>query len=137
MNEDILREILVQLTRIADSLENKKCNKKKTTEIATVKNDFEDECQEVVMYLNEVLGTRYKASATKTRQEICGRLKEGYTVEDFKKVIDKKYDEWGNDKKMSKYLTPNTLFCKTHFDTYLNQLEVKRTKTLFDTLANL
>ena len=47
-------------------------------------------------------------------------MKEGFTVDDFKTVIKKKFDEWGNDKQMSKYLRPETLF-GTKFEGYLNQ----------------
>ena len=47
-------------------------------------------------------------------------MNEGYTLEDFKTVIDKKYDEWNNDTKMKKFLRPETLF-STNFDRYLNE----------------
>ncbi|MNT70150.1 hypothetical protein D3C72_2085060 [compost metagenome] len=47
-------------------------------------------------------------------------MHEGRTVEDFKKVIDTKANEWlGKDQEM--YLRPNTLFTPTNFENYLNQ----------------
>ncbi len=73
---------------------------------------------EILSYLNEKANRHYK---TDTSGYISARLKEGYTVEDFKKVIDKKVSEWGNDPKWSKYLQPSTLFAPSHFDEYLNQ----------------
>jgi uncharacterized phage protein (TIGR02220 family) len=73
---------------------------------------------EILSYLNEKANRHYK---TDTSGYISARLKEGYTVEDFKKVIDKKVREWGNDPKWSKYLQPSTLFAPSHFDEYLNQ----------------
>ena len=52
--------------------------------------------------------------------ELKARLKEGYSVEDFKKVIDIKVAEWLNDENMSKFLRPETLF-SNKFEGYLNQ----------------
>lgn len=77
---------------------------------------------EIVSYLNEKAGTSYKASSKDTREKINARLKEGFTVEDFKTVIDKKCGEWLNDPKMSQYLRPLTLF-GTKFEGYLNAPE--------------
>lgn len=79
---------------------------------------------EVIDYLNAVLGTNYRASSKKNATLINARLKEGFTVEDFKSVIDKKSSSWqGTD--MAKYLRPETLF-GTKFEGYLNELTVKR-----------
>ena len=74
---------------------------------------------EIVDYLNAKAGTRYKASTASTRKLIKARLKEGFTLEDFKTVIDKKCNEWLNDSKMEQYLRPETLF-GTKFEGYLN-----------------
>ena len=79
---------------------------------------------EVVDYLNLVLGTHYKVNGKKTGSLIRSRLKEGYTVEDFKQVISKKYAEWAGTER-EKYLRPETLFCADHFEGYLNQTFVK------------
>ena len=73
----------------------------------------------IIRYLNEKAGTRYKTTTTKTRRIINARLKEGFTVEDFKTVIDKKCAEWLTDEKMEQYLRPETLF-GTKFESYLN-----------------
>lgn len=74
--------------------------------------------KEIVEYLNTKVGTSYKASTKATQKHINARLKEGYTVDDFKKVIDRKTEEWQNTE-MSKYLRPDTLF-GTKFESYLN-----------------
>ena len=79
---------------------------------------------EIVDYLNLVLGTHYKVNGKKTGSLIRSRLKEGYTVEDFKQVISKKYAEWAGTER-EKYLRPETLFCADHFEGYLNQTFVK------------
>jgi uncharacterized phage protein (TIGR02220 family) len=78
---------------------------------------------EIVDYLNLVLGTHYKVNGKKTGSLIRSRLKEGYTVEDFKQVITKKHAEWAGTER-EKYLRPETLFCADHFEGYLNQMYV-------------
>ena len=70
-----------------------------------------------------VCGTKYKHTTRSTIKNINARVGEGYAIDDFKKVIDTKFDEWHNDSKMSKYLTPDTLF-GTKFEKYLNQISV-------------
>lgn len=75
----------------------------------------------VVDYLNIQTGQHYKPNTPKTKTLINARLNEGFTLEDFKKVIDKKTLEWQNTK-MEKYLRPETLF-GTKFEGYLNQKE--------------
>lgn len=82
--------------------------------------------QEIVNYLNNSAGTNYRASSKKTRELIKARINEGYTLEDFKVVIEKKTREWINDNKMKAYLRPETLF-GTKFEGYLNQPEKELT----------
>lgn len=73
----------------------------------------------VISYLNEKAGTEFKHTTAKTRTAIHARLSEGFTVDNFKTVIDKKCAEWLGDEKMEKYLRPETLF-GTKFEGYLN-----------------
>ncbi|MFR8057010.1 MAG: conserved phage C-terminal domain-containing protein [Dialister invisus] len=52
----------------------------------------------------------YKANTPKTVRLIRARLKEGFTVEDFKAVIEKKCDDWLGNEKMERYsATGNTI----------------------------
>ena len=83
---------------------------------------------EIVDYLNSKIGTHYRATTRKTQSLIKARMNEGFTVDDFKKVIDNKVAEWDKDSKMSKYLRPETLF-GTKFESYLNQAAVKTKKS--------
>lgn len=78
---------------------------------------------EIVEYLNQAAGTSYKPNTPKTVRSIKTRMKEGFTVDDFKTVIDKKVSEWAKTD-MQKYLRPETLF-GTKFEGYLNQQIVK------------
>ena len=72
----------------------------------------------ILSYLNEKAGTNYRASSKATQGHINARIAEGYTVENFYSVIDKKCAEWkGSD--MEKYLRPETLF-GSKFENYLN-----------------
>ena len=74
---------------------------------------------EVIKYLNEKANTNYRPSTKNTQSFISARLKEGFTIEDFKKVIDVKAENWmGTD--FGKYLRPATLF-GTKFENYLNE----------------
>ena len=73
---------------------------------------------EVLGYLNEKAKTNYRISSKEAQKHINARLSEGFTVEDFKTVIDKKCSEWiGTD--YEQYLRPQTLF-GTKFESYLN-----------------
>lgn len=83
------------------------------------------EIKEIVQYLNDRCGTRYRYQTKGTQEHINARLKEGYTVDDFKTVIDKKFEEW-NGTDMEKFLRPETLF-SGKFESYLNQKIVKKT----------
>ena len=80
--------------------------------------------EEIVDYLNRITGAHFRAGSKKTKQLIGARLNEGYTVDDFYTVIDKKYDEW-KDTEFQRFLRPGTLF-GSHFEDYLNQLTYKK-----------
>ena len=72
----------------------------------------------IVDYLNQKTGQKYKPSTKKTQTCIHARLAEGFTEDDFKKVIDNKCAEWIGTE-CEKYLRPETLF-GTKFESYLN-----------------
>lgn len=77
----------------------------------------------VIDYLNRKANTNYRPTTKNTQSFINARVKEGYTVEDFKKVIDSKSKEWLNTD-FEKYLRPATLF-GTKFENYLNEANKK------------
>lgn len=76
--------------------------------------------EEITDYLNEKAGSQFRSSTKKTQSLIKARFNEGFKIDDFKRVIDIKTNEWLNNKDMSKYLRPETLF-GTKFESYLNQ----------------
>ena len=96
------------------------------------KSNNSETIKSIVDYLNEKCKTRYKSSTPETQKLINTRLNQGFTIEDFKKVIDNKVDDWLNSKDMSKFLRPQTLF-GTKFESYLNQVSDKaKNVTSFD-----
>lgn len=91
-------------------------------------NNIDNKIVNIINYLNEKLGTKYKANTKATKSIIKARLDEGFTVEDFKKVIDKKVSQWKGTE-MEQYLRPQTLF-GTKMESYLNQNIVKEEKKM-------
>lgn len=77
---------------------------------------------EVVDYLNKKSDKNFKSNTNKTISLINARRKEGYTLGDFKKVIDTMTKQWQKDSKMNRYLRPETLF-GNKFESYLQQYE--------------
>ena len=103
-------------------LEKTKSALDKSKESNTITNTTNNTIiKEIVAYLNEkVQPTRpYRATTKATQKHINARLSEGYTLDDFKVVIDKKVDDWKGTE-MEQYLRPETLFCAKHFESYLN-----------------
>ena len=84
---------------------------------------FTEQYREIIGYLNEKTGKRFSARSRANQAHMSARLKEGFTVEDFKRVIDIKWFQWHGDAKMVKFLRPETLFSQK-FDRYLNEDKV-------------
>jgi uncharacterized phage protein (TIGR02220 family) len=77
---------------------------------------------EIVEHLNSLVGTKYKPESDATQKILNARLKT-HSVDEIKKVVDFKVQEWKGDEKMRKYLRPKTLFNKSKFEDYLEQYE--------------
>lgn len=75
--------------------------------------------KEILAYLNEKTGRSYRLGK-KARELMEARLKEHYTPDDFRKVIDNMCVRWKGTK-FEQYLQPSTLFAQSHFDEYLNK----------------
>lgn len=86
---------------------------------------------DVINYLNEKAGTAYKPTSKSTQKHIRARQAEGFTLEDFKKVIDFKCAEWSSEPKMKQYLRPETLF-SIKFEWYLNNPKLSDRRTDLD-----
>ncbi|KEQ31835.1 repA [Streptococcus mitis] len=76
-------------------------------------------CKEVISYLNLKAKKNFKVDTASHQKFIKARLKEGYVIEDFKKVVDIMVNKWKGTE-YEQYLQPQTLF-GNKMDNYLNQ----------------
>lgn len=86
----------------------------------------------VINYLNDKAHKKFRSSSKSTKEMIIARLNEGYSEEDFYRVIDNKVEDWLGDSKMEQYLAPDTLFRPSHFERYLNQKSEEISDTPFE-----
>lgn len=116
IEKEIEKEIEIELEI---EIEKKKDNKSTTTNAEVQsKDNYCDEIEMIIKHLNKRAGTHYRPNSTVTKQKIITRLKEGFKLDDFIVVIDKKVSEWlGNE--YAVYLRPETLF-GNKFESYLN-----------------
>ena len=89
-------------------------------------------CQEVISYLNLKAKKNFKVDTASHQKFIKARLKEGYVLEDFKKVVDIMVAKWKGTE-YEQYLQPQTLF-GNKMDNYLNQPMPKRSTILTSTV---
>ena len=75
--------------------------------------------KQIIDYLNKVTNKNYR-NVNGHHKHIKARWNEGFTLNDFFKVIDVKSNDWINDTKYNQYLRPSTLF-GNKMDQYLNQ----------------
>jgi uncharacterized phage protein (TIGR02220 family) len=127
-NSSNCKQKLAIQAKQAKEKENEKENKNEKEK----ENKNEKEISSIISYLNDKTGKHFRNDASETIKHINGRLSEGYTVEDFHKVIDEKCNEWLNDSKMSRYLQPSTLFSIGHFEQYLNQSSTPKKQKDYD-----
>jgi len=93
------------------------------------------EVQEIVAYLNERVETNFKATSQATQRHIAARFNEGYMLDDFKTVIDKKVAEWQGTE-FAKFIRPETLF-GSKFEGYLNQPCREPPKSAYNILGEM
>ena len=145
----------VNMDKLSESILNKLKNRNRTnlrndTEVSkatiTVDDTLDDDSntsvevekypyQEVIEYLNDKTGKSISYRSNGNKKLIRARINEGYTVEDFKKVIDNKVSDWlgkgikfSNGKPAENYLHPTTLFAQSNFDKYLNEQKVEESR---------
>lgn len=112
-----------------------------TQEVQTIKTDIIKTdidnnklliCKEVISYLNLKAKKNFKVDTASHQKFIKARLKEGYVLEDFKKVVDIMVAKWKGTE-YEQYLQPQTLF-GNKMDNYLNQPMPKRSTILTSTV---
>ena len=110
---------LIQSKVKESKVKESKVNKKVILEIvSSVLNDLNTR-------LNLKKG--FSCKSVNNSSKIIARLNEGYKLEDFILVNQKKCKQWIDDPEMAQYLRPETLY-SNKFEGYLNQIEVKIVK---------
>lgn len=113
-SEKPLTENLLQLnTNILNT------NKQKADNDVEISEECKSVSHKVIEYLNQKANTSFKPEYKPTLKLIQHRLSEGFTVQDFIKVIDNKYSTWTGTE-FQQYLRPSTLFGEK-FEIYLNE----------------
>lgn len=86
----------------------------------TVENKtLDDNIRKIIEYLNTKTNKQFRPNTKATIKLIKARLKEGFILDDFIRVIDNMVLEWTGTQWES-YLAPTTLFSEK-FEVYLNQ----------------
>lgn len=105
-------QILLDVLSENAKLKKEAKTKQKETKIVS-------EVEQVISYLNSASGKSFSYKSKNSYSFINARLKEGYKIEDFKRVIDIKCHKWINTE-FEAYLRPQTLF-SNKMDGYLNE----------------
>jgi uncharacterized phage protein (TIGR02220 family) len=85
------------------------------------KKDISPLIKEIIDDLNEVCGKRFSHTTDETVKFINGRLSEGKTLDDFKRVHRIQAHEWKDNPEFNQYLRPSTLYRPGKFESYLNK----------------
>lgn len=114
------RDTLVKQNKTKQNKTKKDILSDKSDSVNSKKSKNSEAIKTIIDYLNSATDSSYRSTTKSNQKKINARLEEGFTVDDFKKVIDKKNLQWkGTD--MAKFLRPETLF-GTKFESYLNEL---------------
>ena len=77
-------------------------------------------CKQIIEYLNKETGKNFKSETAKTRKLLYSRFNDGFSLVNFKNVIDTKVSQWKGDMDYQIYLRPSTLF-GSKFEGYVNE----------------
>lgn len=83
--------------------------------------------KKVIAYLNKKTGKKFRETETNLKL-ITARLSEGFSEKDFITAINNQNDIWGDDDKMKQFLRPSTLFKKSKFDGYVNNIPANQSE---------
>ena len=135
-NQNRLQKLPKQVTEVTQTGYESNLNRgtqnkilqKKILQNKTIQNKYiYTQVKEIIAYLNEKAGTNYKPTTKKTISLIKARFNEGFNIDDFKTVIDKKISSWTGTE-WEKFIRPETLF-GTKFESYLNEKIIKKGDT--------
>ena len=77
--------------------------------------------KEILTLLNDLAGKKFKPIKSNLTP-ISARLKDGYTVQELKEIVQVKTLDWKNNEVMNQHLCPTTLFRPSNTDKYLNYI---------------
>lgn len=98
------------------------------------RTQYDTEIYQICEYLNRKTTSTYRHSSATIQKLVTARLAEGFSVDDFKKVIDTKSSNWkGTD--FEKYLRPQTLF-GNKFEGYLNEKSPEQSRKVSEQKAH-
>ena len=111
-------------TTTNNNVKNIKNDKNNNNNNLYCSSDEEREMNQIIRTIVEILNIEtekeFSPDAKLTRKLIQDKLNAGYSLADFKCVIEKKCDAWKSDPVMKSYLKPSILF-GNKFDEYLNE----------------
>lgn len=78
---------------------------------------------EVIEYLNQKAVRSFRANVATNAKGIIARYREGFNMEQVKKMVDHMCRKWGSDREMQDHLNPVTLFRDSNFERYYQSAE--------------
>ena len=75
--------------------------------------------ERTIKFLNKTLGSSFRDSTQQTKKDLKKIWEEKYTLQEVARMIIYKHQEWKDDKDMSKFLVPSTLFRFSNFEKYV------------------
>jgi uncharacterized phage protein (TIGR02220 family) len=117
-----IEQIDQNIERFDQNIERLQVNR--GTNIFTIKNTnksfVEQRVDNILNLTNVILEKNFNMKSEANRKLVRARLAEGYDMKDFVYVLENKNKQW-KDTEQEIYLRPSTLFCASHFDSYLNE----------------
>ena len=112
----------------------KDSEKTEETTLSRSSRDFMQEAREVLQFLNLKSGRQFRAVDTNLKL-IAARLKgeskeTEVDIQTCKTMITKKARDWAVNPDMEKYIRPETLFGKKHFESYLGEVSTCTAQTV-------
>lgn len=120
--KQVIKVTQIGIKKLPKQVDTKEKKETYTKETIQKKNFLRSQ---IIKYLNKITGAKYKPDTPATVKCINARLKEGFNLEDFKYVIEVKWDEWKgkiskDGKNCEDWMRPITLF-SPKFEGYRNQ----------------
>lgn len=78
---------------------------------------------EAIEYLNQKAGRSFRTNVASNAKGIIARYREGFSMEQVKKMVDHMCRKWGSDREMQDHLNPVTLFRDSNFERYYQSAE--------------